>query len=411
MTGFFSSFLLALLFIQCSAPARFNKTRSGSNNESSLVRVLLDDDIQKKTVSFDVPVVFRNGHDKLLDIEAGEKFSLLAEEGGIALKLGRKKYSLSLCGIQPKSGGEYLTYKGKSYKGSFSILNSKGKLLLVNSIGLEDYLKGVLYSEMGVASSREEDLEALKAFAVCARNYTVMKLKEPGQDFDVYSDIRDQVYGGYHSSKTLIDRAVDETRGLILKYNGEPATVFYFSSCGGRTENADYVFRQKNIPYLRGISEGDDAFCRIAPGYEWTESYSQQEILNYLNGAGYIKKNGYTITNIEIKSRFQSGRVNELAISLVDKQGTPLEVVIVGNKIRYAIRSKASKSLLKSTMFDITPVYEDGSLLKVTFQGRGNGHGVGLCQWGSIGQSRQGRKFEDILSFYFPGTELGEIQQ
>lgn len=411
MTGFLSFILFALLFIQCSAPARYNKTRFRPNNESSLVRVLLDDDIQKKTVSFDVPVVFRSGNDKVLDIEAGEKFSLSAEEGGIALKLGRKKYSLSLCGIQPKSEAEYLTYKGKSYLGSFSVLNSKGKLLLVNSLGLEDYLKGVLFSEMGVASSREEDLEALKAFAVCARNYTVMKLKEPGHEFDLYSDIRDQVYGGYHPSKTLIDRAVDETRGLILKYNGEPATVFYSSSCGGRTENADYVFRQKNIPYLRGVNEGDEDFCSIAPGYEWTESYSQQDILNYLTGAGYIKKSGYTINNIEIKSRFDSGRVNELAISLVDRQGVPLEVVIVGNKIRYVIRSRASKSLLRSTMFDITPVYEDGSLLKVAFQGRGNGHGVGLCQWGSIGQSRKGRKFEDILSFYFPGTELGEIEQ
>lgn len=412
MTEFLSFILLSLLLVQCSAPSRFNKTAFSRKDESSLVRILLDDDLQKKTVSFDVPVVLRNGQEKILNINAGEKFSLSADEKGISLKMGKKKYSIDLCDIEPEPGEEFLTYKGKSYKGNFSVLNSQGKLLLVNSLGLEDYLKGVLYSEMGVASAKEDDLEALKAFAVCARNYTVLKLEQPGsRQFDLYSDTRDQVYDGSHPSKTLINRAVDETRNLILKYNGQPAAVFYFSSCGGRTENADYVFRQKGIPYLKGVEEGDDPFCRIAPGYEWQESYSQQEILNCLTGAGYIKKGEYAVKNIEIKSRFESGRVNELVISLEDSDRAALDVVIIGNKIRYAIRSKASKSLLKSTMFDIKPVFEDGSLVKVTFQGRGNGHGVGLCQWGAIGQSRKGRKFEDILNFYFPGTELGEMEQ
>jgi stage II sporulation protein D len=371
----------------------------------------LDDDIQKKTVSFDIPVVLKNSQGRVTEIDAGEKFSFFADEGGVSLKVGKKKFSVALCDIEPESREELLTYKGKSYKGSFSVMNSKGKLMLVNSLGLEDYLKGVLYSEMGVASSREEDLEALKAFAVCARNYTVMRLRQSGRQFDLYSDIRDQVYGGYHPSKTLISRAVDETANLILKYNGELATVYYSSSCGGRTEKADNVFSQKNLPYLAGMSEGDDAYCQIAPGYEWEENYSARDIIGFLTGSGYIKKGDYTIKDIEIKSRFESGRVNELNISLENGKGEPMNVTIIGNKIRYVIRSKASKSLLKSTMFDLKPQYEGQNLERVTFHGRGNGHGVGLCQWGAIGQSRTGRKFEDILSFYFPGTELSEIEQ
>lgn len=413
MTEFLSFFLLSLLFVQCSAPARFNtrinKTRFIKPEESSLVRVLLEEDFGRKTVSFDIPVLLKNGRDKVTEIAPGQAFFISASEEGVALKVGSSKYSLKLCDIEPESQEELLTYKGKSYKGSFSILNAKGKLLLVNSLGLEDYLKGVLYSEMGIASMREDDLEALKAFAVCARNYALMRIKQSGRQFDLYSDIRDQVYGGYNPSKILISRAVDETAKLILKYNGELATVFYSSSCGGRTENSDNVFRQKSIPYLKGVNEGDDAFCRIAPGYNWEESYTDKEIISFLINAGYVKKGDYTLKDIVIKSRYDSGRVNELVISLEDSESEPLDVIIVGNKIRYTIRSKPAGNLLKSTMFDVSPLYEEGRLQKVTFHGRGNGHGVGLCQWGAIGQSRKGRKFEDILSFYFPGTVLDEM--
>ncbi|HEX2865396.1 MAG TPA: SpoIID/LytB domain-containing protein [Ignavibacteriales bacterium] len=412
MTKFLSFFIFSFLFIQCSSsPARFNKTRFTKTEESSLVRVLLDEDLGKKTVSFDIPVLLKDGQEKIKEIAPGETVSFTAEQGLVALKAGRNKYSLKLCDIEPESQEEFLTYNGKSYKGSFSILNAKGKLLLVNSLGLEDYLKGVLYSEMGVASMREDDIEALKAFAVCARNYALMKLRQTGRPFDLYSDVRDQVYGGYYPSRTLISRAVDETAGLVLKYNGELATVFYSSSCGGRTENSDNVFRQKSIPYLKGVNEGEEAFCRIAPGYNWEESYTDKEIVNRLISAGYVKKGEYTLKDIVIKSRYDSGRANELQISLEDSESEPLDVIIIGNKIRYVIRSKTSGNLLKSTMFDLSPVYDGGRLLKVTIKGRGNGHGVGLCQWGAIGQSRKGRKFEDILSFYFPGTVLDEMNQ
>lgn len=410
MTEFLSFLALSLLFIQCSAASsRYNKTHSAVKSGSSTVRVLLDEDLQKKAVSFEIPVVIKNGNERITEILPGEKVSFTAGQDGMSIKAGKKKYSLNLCAIEPRSDSEFLTYNGKSYKGSFSVLNEQGKLMLINSLDVEDYLRGVLYSEMGVASNKEEDLEALKAFAVCARNYTVMKMQQTGRQFDVYSDVRDQVYGGYHPSKILIDRAVNETAHLILRYDGEAAQVYYYSSCGGRTEDAGNVFSQKNIPYLSAKDDGDEPYCRVSPSFNWEESFNPKEIVSYLISGSFIKKGDYIVKDIEIKNRFDSGRVNELAISLEDSEGEPLEVIIKGNRIRYVIRSKGGRSLLKSTMFDIKPAYEGGNLASVKFTGRGNGHGVGLCQWGAIGQSRKGRKFEDILSFYFPGTELSPM--
>ena len=151
----------------------------------------------------------------------------------------------------------------RPYRGRIEVFtNSRGTLTVVNELGLEDYVKGVVANELSPGGYPA--LEALKAQAIAARTYA---LKNRGQfmsqGFDVLPTTRSQVYRGLTSENPLSTRAVDETRGLVATYNGEPINALYTSTCGGRTEDSENVFDQA-IPYLRGrecAAEGGGAFA------------------------------------------------------------------------------------------------------------------------------------------------------
>jgi len=234
-----------------------------------------------------------------------------------------------------------------------------------------------------------------------------MKLNEKKKDFDLYIDVRDQVYGGAESEKEITNKAIEATRGLILGYKGSPAVVFYSASCGGYTEEGKNVFvSAKNTPYLVSVKDGDEPYCSITPKFEWEEKYTEQEFINRFKKNGLLNPGDYSLKSIEVISRFESGRVNELKISFIKNSDIEIPVSIYGNQIRSIIRTTDDKGILRSTMFDIE--YNNGG---VTITGRGNGHGVGLCQWGAIAMSRKGKKFDEILRHYFPGTELIHVKK
>ena len=151
----------------------------------------------------------------------------------------------------------------RPYRGRIEVFtNSRGTLTVVNELGLEDYVRGVVANELSPGGYPA--LEALKAQAIAARTYA---LKNRGQfvsqGFDLLPTTRSQVYRGLSSENPLSTRAVDETRGLVATYNGEPINALYTSTCGGRTEDSENVFDQA-IPYLRGrecAAEGSAAFA------------------------------------------------------------------------------------------------------------------------------------------------------
>jgi stage II sporulation protein D len=148
----------------------------------------------------------------------------------------------------------------KGYRGDLRVAKEGAKLQLVNVVGLEDYLLGVVPGEM----PKDWPLEALKAQAVAARTYAVGNLVK-GRTFDLYSDWRSQVYYGVGSEAPGPTRAVQETRGEIVTYEGAPAQVFYFSSSGGRTISALDAFGTE-IPYLQSV---DDKWDSVSPNYRW----------------------------------------------------------------------------------------------------------------------------------------------
>src|ERR1051326_2686765 len=152
-------------------------------------------------------------------------------------------------------------FNDKPYRGRIEVFaNRRGSLTVVNVIGLEDYVRGVVPNELSFPA-----LEALKAQAVAARTYA---LKNRGQfapeGFDLLPTTRSQVYRGLSSETALTTRAVDETRGIIATYNGEPINALYTSTCGGRTEDAENIFNEK-VPYLRGRECAAEARAAFAP--------------------------------------------------------------------------------------------------------------------------------------------------
>lgn len=154
-------------------------------------------------------------------------------------------------------------FNERPYRGRIEVFtNTRGSLTVVNVLGLEDYVRGVVANELSPGGYPA--LEALKAQAIAARTYALRNRGQfMSQGFDLLPTTRSQVYRGLSSEHPLSTRAVDETRGLIATYNGEPINALYTSTCGGRTEDAGNIFNHA-VPYLRGHEcsvEGPAAFA------------------------------------------------------------------------------------------------------------------------------------------------------
>ncbi|MEN3329408.1 MAG: stage sporulation protein [Acidobacteriota bacterium] len=153
-------------------------------------------------------------------------------------------------------------YNERAYRGRIEVFtNLRGTLTVVNELGLEDYVRGVVANELSPGGYPA--LEAQKAQAIAARTYA---LKNRGQymsqGFDILPTTRSQVYRGLTSENPLSTRAVDETRGIIATYNGEPINALYTSTCGGRTEDSEKIFNEA-IPYLRAHECAGESFDRF----------------------------------------------------------------------------------------------------------------------------------------------------
>jgi stage II sporulation protein D len=296
---------------------------------------------------------------------------------------------------------------GTPYRGIVEILPGRGGLTVVNRVGVEAYLLGVVPAEMSRRSSIEE--AALRAQAVVSRTYALRHLgRWKAQGFDVSGTVADQVYGGLAIETPEGAVAVADTRGQVLTYNGALIEAFFYSTCGGRTADGTEVFRGAAQPYLRSVpdqAEDGSAYCSISPRYRWHEEWTSEALLATLRRSlppvtGISSGQIAQVTDVHVVQRTRSGRVEQLAIGL----GGPV-VRINGAAIRQVLRS-SSGEMLRSTAFNLTATGSGGAVTHLTVDGMGSGHGVGFCQWGAVGRARAGQGFEQILLAYFPGTRL-----
>ena len=265
-----------------------------------------------------------------------------------------------------------LTVNGMVVRGDVVAVLAPGGVLLVNVLPLEDYLVGVLGSEMPKAFP----LEALKAQAVAARTYALQKkLEQYGQPFHLGSSVISQVYGGLKAEDPRTREAVEATRGLVLTFDLQPIEAYFHASCGGKTESGANALG-RDLPYLKPVS----CPCGKLPTSQWSLSLTNDELKTAL---------GTRPSGMKVDGRTPTGRVKKVQVSPTRS----LDAVTFREKLGY--------TRLKSLQFELEP-FKDGWAI----HGQGFGHGAGLCQWGAKLLAEQGQDFRRILSHYYPGTEL-----
>lgn len=281
-------------------------------------------------------------------------------------------YSLAVAPIS--SSGKAVTWcSGCQYYGDFQYTRlTSGALTVVNFVDLEDYVKGVVPYEM----SSSWPLEALKAQAVCARTYAaVNQNRYRTYGFDVTDNTYCQVYRGLGSANETTDRAVDETAGLFVRYEGKLCSVVYFAADGGATEDSENVWSDAVIPYLRGVKdpyEADiDFYCK-----SWSVTVPKSQ-------TGEI-----TLTYTPI--------------------GNVMSVTANGqNYTKDDVRTFLKNVGVKYTSRHFTVTYNAANST-YTINGGGYGHNLGMSQWGAYSMAKVHNKTcYDIISFYFTGAYVG----
>ncbi len=202
-------------------------------------------------------------------------------------------------------------FNDKPYRGKIEVFaNTHGSVTVVNVIGLEDYVRGVVPNELSYPA-----LEALKAQAIAARTYAVKNRGQfSSEGFDLLPTTRSQVYRGLTSETSLTSQAVDQTRGVVATYNGEPINALYTSTCGGRTEDAENIFNQA-IPYLRGREcavEGKAAFApfTIKSSRDLFEIKDERDLV-YARDVALLSVNGLNLPVDKVSSSWLSSHMSE----------------------------------------------------------------------------------------------------
>jgi len=275
--------------------------------------------------------------------------------------------------LVPDRGGDLLV-DGRAHDGSIEVLRGDdGAFAVVNEVDLESYVAGVAGPEIGA----EAPLEALKAQAVASRTFAWTALGRDGP-FDVYADTRSQVYRGRPAAGGPAGRAAGQTRGQMLFWRGRPFRAYFSSTCGGATESASEALGVADIPPLAGTACGN---CEGARRAAWSVVIPEADF-----------KVG-PFTGLAARSLTRSGRVREAAFSFED--GT--NRVVPARDLRAAL----GWDRLPSTRFEAV---KEGAGVRIN--GRGWGHGCGLCQEGALGMARAGRSCGEILGKYYPGAEV-----
>lgn len=274
-----------------------------------------------------------------------------------------KKLEINSRSVLEISGSD-MSVNGITYRGGFRIINRNSNILVINIVPLEEYLYSVVPSEVPYYWHQE----ALKAQAVLARTYTLKSMMNSvGKDYDLENTENSQVYKGKSAEYSSTTDAVNSTRGEVVYYENSIANVYFHSTCGGHTESPKNVWNISAPPYLNGV---ECQYCKDSPWSEWERRIKREQ------WDEFIKDDSI---ELEINS---SGRLSRL-------NG------IEGTKIRSIFK-------LPSTFIVGLEVRENEVIIK----GKGYGHGVGVCQWGTKKMAELGFSYRDIISYYLPGVTV-----
>jgi stage II sporulation protein D len=270
---------------------------------------------------------------------------------------------------------------------------SDSHLLVTALMPMEEYIAGVLAGETGNFKSDE----ALKAMAIAARTYAMhfgSRHALEGFDFCDTTHCQDVRIAGINAHFRNIANA---TAGEVLWYDGEPAATYYHANCGGTTEDGRFILGN-NEPRAPFLVQHSDQYCVRNGSTQWRTEVAKPELQRALAADGVVVPG--TLRTVSVLHRTPSGRVEVLRAT-----GSSA-VTVPGVAFRSAIGRHIGWERLKSNWYDVS---DDGD--RLIFQGRGSGHGVGMCQIGAEVMGEEGHTYREILSFYYPGTRLGVSAQ
>lgn len=330
----------------------------------------------------------------------------------------------------------------QQFNGTLRLVVESDHIVAINEIAVESYLTSVIFSEMSATSSTE----LLKAHAVISRSWLLAQMekrremskkggnsffsftkkddelirwydREDHTVFDVCADDHCQRYQGItHADNPAVVEAIKATRGQILTYRGQTERGYeicdtrFSKCCGGQTEEFQYCWENLSKPYLTSVpctycntndkhilSQVLNDYDQETPDfYRWTVEYSQEELTELVNRK--LKVDLGEITDLVPLERGKSGRIWRLKIVGTKKSFT------IGKELE--IRRALSESHLYSSAFDVEKI---GG--RFVLHGKGWGHGVGLCQIGAAVMGEEGKKYSEILLYYYRGAEIKKIYE
>ena len=319
------------------------------------------------------------------------------------IEFEQREHTFVLKNVRIGIGFHWDRHEDQEFAGRLEIRNNAdGTQTAINTIDLEEYLCSVISSEMNANSP----IELLKAHAVISRSWAIRAMEHPNHEgYDVCADDHCQRYEGLRRMNDRAVQAVRETAGQVLLYGNEICDCRYYKCCGGKTEVWRTCWEDINVPYIQSVrcdyckSPSPKVLRLVLNDYDqetkdfrdWKVSYTDEELDTII-----AEKSGIDFGEIQELvplHRGASGRIDSLKI--VGSRHT--EVIGKELKIRYWL----SKSCLYSSWFEVS--HADGVW---TLTGHGWGHGAGLCQIGAAVMASEGHKYEEILSYYYPNTQL-----
>jgi SpoIID/LytB domain protein len=284
------------------------------------------------------------------------------------------------------------------YRGTIEIVRREdGSLSLIGELPFEEYVKGI------AEVPRDWPMEALKAQVVAARTYALNRLQntEPEGDYDLCATTECQVYAGMKVEAgpwgARWIRAVDQTAGQVLLYQGQPAITYYSSTSPGRTFNVEDVFGGVALPYLRGHDERDD---RASPLSRWRVDVPFDDLVRFLAADGVWS--GGAIRGVQVgdgRIRIPGDRGVTLSKDdLRDALNEWADCLAPDRYPRFEPDGYRLPQTVPSIWYRARP---EGDVLVLT--GRGWGHGIGMVQWGAYGKAKRGLGYADILAAYYGG--------
>jgi stage II sporulation protein D len=344
---------------------------------------------------------------------SGSNIDLKVKETGQTFRFHSALKARSLAG--------FLTVASKPYREEVRVFSRGSGCEVVNVVDLEKYLDGLVNSEF----SAEWSQESIEAQVIAARTYALFQIQQArrsaGSTYDLDASVKDQVYDGFIKEDFRASRAVEKTRGLVLMAQNstkhwQVLKAFYHSTCGGMTELPQNVWGKALTGFNHRVR---CAFCGSSPRYEWETRYTSDQLKQaLLQGAqrdgvprtwprdaySTIRSGSLVAMSLNGESRDPNSRVDtiDLLWKRADRGGFQEHI-----RISAALfRSWVSPLKIRSTLFRVQPEIQKNSSLQFVFSGRGNGHGVGMCQWGAKVMGEKGYRYPQILAYYYPGTKL-----